>query len=109
MSKEIIWKPSKDLVENSKLTKFLNFSKIQNYNELEKKSLTDPGWLWDSVIKFSDLKFFKPYSKIIMLGFGVSYLKKSIIPIYIIPINPRGCMSLGTCATCMANKCMLTN
>ena len=37
MSKEIIWKPSKDLVENSKLTKFLNFSKIQDYNELEKK------------------------------------------------------------------------
>ena len=30
MSKEIIWKPSKDLVENSKLTKFLNFSKIIN-------------------------------------------------------------------------------
>ena len=54
MSKEIIWKPSKDLVENSKLTKFLNFSEIQDYNELEKKSLTDPGWLWDSVINFSD-------------------------------------------------------
>ena len=64
MSKEIIWKPSKDLVENSKLTKFLNFSKIQDYNELEKKSLTDPGWLWDSVIKFSDLKFFICNSKL---------------------------------------------
>ena len=75
MSKEIIWKPSKDLVENSKLTKFLNFSKIQDYNELEKKSLTDPGWLWDSVIKFSDLKFFKPYSKIIDESKGIPWTK----------------------------------
>ena len=75
MSKEIIWKPSKDLVENSKLTKFLNFSKIKDYNELEKKSLTDPGWLWDSVIKFSDLKFFKPYSKIIDESKGIPWTR----------------------------------
>ena len=75
MSKEIIWKPSKDLVENSKLTKFLNFSKIKDYNELEKKSLTDPGWLWDSVIKFSDLKFFEPYSKIIDESKGIPWTR----------------------------------
>ncbi len=75
VSKEIIWKPSKDLVKNSKLTKFLNFSKIQDYNELEKKSLTDPGWLWDNVIKFSDLKFFKPYSKIIDESKGIPWTR----------------------------------
>ena len=75
VSKEIIWKPPKDLVENSKLTKFLNFSKIQDYNELEKKSLTDPGWLWDNVIKFSDLKFFKPYSKIIDESKGIPWTR----------------------------------
>ena len=64
MSKEIIWKPSKDLIKNSKLTKFLNFSKTKDYDDLEKISSSDPGWLWDNVIKFADLKFFKPYSKI---------------------------------------------
>ena len=38
MSKEIIWQPSKDLIENSKLTKFLNFSKTKDYEDLEKKA-----------------------------------------------------------------------
>ncbi len=65
MSKEIIWQPSKELIENSKLTKFIQHCKLKNYDELEKKSFSDPGWLWDNVIKFSDLKFYKPYSKIL--------------------------------------------
>ena len=64
MSKEIIWQPSKELIENSKLTKFIQHCKLKNYDELEKKSFSDPGWLWDNVIKFSDLKFYKSYSKI---------------------------------------------
>ncbi len=64
MSKEIIWRPSKEQIENSKLTKFIQHCKLKNYDELEKKSFFDPGWLWDNVIKFSDLKFYKPYSKI---------------------------------------------
>ncbi len=65
MSKEIIWQPSKELIENSKLTKFIHYCKLKNYDELEKISFSDPGWLWDNVIKFSDLKFYKPYSKIL--------------------------------------------
>ena len=65
MSKEIIWQPSKEQIKNSKLTKFIQYCKLNNYDELEKKSFSDPGWLWDNVIKFSDLKFYKPYSKIL--------------------------------------------
>ena len=75
MSKEIIWRPSKDLIENSKLTKFLNFSKTKDYDDLEKKSSSDPGWLWDNVIKFADLKFFKPYSKIMDESKGIPWTK----------------------------------
>ena len=55
MSKEIIWQPSKEQIENSKLTKFIQHCKLKNYDELERKSFSDPGWLWDNVIKFWDL------------------------------------------------------
>jgi len=65
VSKEIIWQPSKEQIENSKLTKFIQHCKLKNYDELEKKSFSDPGWLWDNVIKFSDITFYKPYSKIL--------------------------------------------
>ena len=75
MSKEIIWQPSKDQIENSKLTKFIQHCKLKNYDELEKKSFSDPGWLWDNVIKFSDLKFYKPYSKILDESKGTPWTK----------------------------------
>ncbi len=75
MSKEIIWQPSKEQIENSKLTKFIQHCKLKNYDELEKKSFSDPGWLWDNVIKFSDIKFYKPYSKILDESKGVPWTR----------------------------------
>jgi len=75
VSKEIIWQPSKEQIENSKLTKFIQHCKLKNYDELEKKSFSDPGWLWDNVIKFSDLKFYKPYSKILDESKGIPWTK----------------------------------
>jgi len=75
VSKEIIWQPSKELIENSKLTKFIQHCKLKNYDELEKKSFSDPGWLWDNVIKFSDLKFYRPYSKILDESKGTPWTK----------------------------------
>ena len=57
VSKEIIWKPTKDLIDNSKLSKFIKFCELKNYDELESKSLNEPGWLWDNVIKFFSIKF----------------------------------------------------
>jgi len=75
VSKEIIWQPSKEQIENSKLTQFIQHCKLKNYDELEKKSFSDPGWLWDNVIKFSDLKFYKPYSKILDESKGTPWTK----------------------------------
>ena len=75
MSKEIIWKPTKDLIDNSKLSKFIKFCELKNYDELENKSLKEPGWLWDNVIKFSQLNFYKPYTKIMDESKGVPWTK----------------------------------
>ena len=75
MSKEIIWHPSKDLVDNSKLSKFIKFCELKNYDELENKSLKEPGWLWDNVIKFSQLNFYKPYTSIMDESKGAPWTK----------------------------------
>ena len=75
MSKEIIWKPTKDLIDNSKLSKFIKFCELKNYDELEDKSLKEPGWLWDNVIKFSQLSFYKPYTKIMDESKGAPWTK----------------------------------
>ena len=65
MTKPIIWEAPDSIKKKSKLTQFLKYCNVSNYDDLEKKSFSDPGWLWDNVIKFSDLKFYKPYKKIL--------------------------------------------
>ena len=65
MTKPIIWEAPDSIKKKSKLTQFLKYCNISNYDDLEKKSFSDPGWLWDNVIKFSDLKFYNPYKKIL--------------------------------------------
>ena len=65
MTKPIIWEALDSIKKKSKLTQFLKHCNVSNYDNLEKKSFSDPGWLWDNVIKFSNLKFYKPYKKIL--------------------------------------------
>ena len=65
MTKPIIWEAPDNIKNKSKLTQFLKHCNVSNYDNLEKKSFSDPGWLWDNVIKFSNLKFYKPYKKIL--------------------------------------------
>ena len=65
MTKPIIWEAPDSIKKKSKLTQFLKHCNFSNYDDLEKKSFSDPGWLWDNVIKFSNLKFYKPYKKIL--------------------------------------------
>ena len=65
MTKPIIWEAPDSIKKKSKLTQFLKYCNVSNYDDLEKKSFSDPGWLWDNVIKFSDLKFYNPYKKIL--------------------------------------------
>ena len=65
MTKPIIWEAPDSIKKKSKLTQFLKYCNVSNYDDLEKKSFSDPGWLWDNVIKFSNLKFYKPYKKIL--------------------------------------------
>ena len=75
MTKKVIWNPPAELIENSKLTKFIKYCSVKNYDELEIKSKSDPGWLWENVIKFSDIKFFKNYKKIIDEANGAPWTK----------------------------------
>ena len=75
MTKEIVWTPPEEIIKNSKLTSFIQYCNLKNYDTLESKALQKPGWLWDSVIKFSDLKFYKNYEQIMDESDGIPWTK----------------------------------
>ncbi len=69
------WYPSQSLIDNSNLTRFFDFVGIYDYQELTKKADEDSGWFYDQVIKFTDIRFYKPYEKIVDLSRGIPWAR----------------------------------
>ncbi|MCP5053567.1 MAG: AMP-dependent synthetase, partial [bacterium] len=62
---EIVWKPTKEYIERSRLKDFMNTHNLQTFDQLMKRSTGDIAWFTDAVLKFLDIKFQKPYSKVV--------------------------------------------
>ena len=58
------WSPSAALIASSGQSEFLKAEGLHSFEEMEARARQDPGWLWDAVIRFGDLKFYQPYAKI---------------------------------------------
>ena len=54
---DIVWQPTKELLANSQIQKFIHAAGVADYDELLAKSDQDPAWFWDTAIKFLDIKF----------------------------------------------------
>ncbi|UCC79985.1 MAG: AMP-binding protein [Candidatus Zixiibacteriota bacterium] len=69
----IVWKPSKDYIERSNLKKFMDLHGIGSFDELMEKSTSEIAWFTETVLKFLDIKFQKPYSKVVDLSSGIQF------------------------------------
>jgi acetyl-CoA synthetase len=73
--KDIVWKPSKDYIENANITRFMRKHCINDYDELIKKSTDDIEWFWHEVIKDLEIEFFHPYTKVYDNSNGIQWTK----------------------------------
>jgi acetyl-CoA synthetase len=73
MAGEFAWRPSREVVEASNYAKFMRDHQIANFDELLKKADADPGWFYDAVIRWFDIRFSKPYSKILDVSKGPAW------------------------------------
>jgi acetyl-CoA synthetase len=69
----IVWKPNKDYLDNARLTDFMRQHGIRDFAELMQRSTTDVAWFTDAVLKFLDIQFYKPYSKVVDLSKGIAW------------------------------------
>jgi len=72
---DIVWKPSPEQIEHANLTKFMHLHNIKDFDELMQKSTSDVAWFTDSVLKFLDIQFYEPYSKVVDLSEGIQFPK----------------------------------
>ncbi len=70
---EIVWTPTKDYLETSHLNAFMNQHNIASFQQLMERSTQDVAWFTDAILKYLDIHFQKPYSKVVDLSDGIQF------------------------------------
>lgn len=72
---DIVWRPTADYIERAHLTAFMRQHGIKEFDELMSRSTTDIAWFTDAVLKYLDIQFYEPYSKVVDLSEGIQFPK----------------------------------
>jgi acetyl-CoA synthetase len=69
----VVWSPSPQDVEGANVTRLMRAHGIDDYDELQRRSVDDIGWFWDAVIRDLDIEFFEPFSEVSDSSAGVEW------------------------------------
>jgi acetyl-CoA synthetase len=72
---DIVWRPTPAHIEHANLTAFMRTYGIKDFGELMQKSTSDVAWFTDAVLKFLDIQFYEPYTKVVDLTDGIQFPK----------------------------------
>lgn len=67
---DIMWKPSKDLVEAANVTRFMEKHNIQGHDQLLRRSREDPEWFWPAIVEDLGIEWFKEPEAVLDLSEG---------------------------------------
>jgi acetyl-CoA synthetase len=70
---EIVWQPTAEYTEPSRLRHFMNRQGIANLDELQKRSTHDLDWFWNAVLEDLQIEFYQSYSKVLDLSRGIAW------------------------------------
>ncbi|MBV9413141.1 MAG: AMP-binding protein [Acidimicrobiia bacterium] len=48
---------------------------IEHFDDLERRSIEDPGWFWDAVVKFLNIDFPTPYRQVLDVSDGIPWAR----------------------------------
>lgn len=69
------WIPDAERIATSRLTEFIGFCGCDGFDALYRRADSNPGWFWDKVIQFSDIRFGRPYDRIMDDSEGIEWTK----------------------------------
>ncbi|MGZ9225001.1 MAG: AMP-binding protein, partial [Anaerolineales bacterium] len=72
---DIVWRPTVDYIERAHLTAFMRQHEIKDFDALMSRSTADITWFTNAVLKYLDIQFYEPYSKVVDLSEGIQFPK----------------------------------
>jgi acetyl-CoA synthetase len=65
MSDEIVWRPTPEVIERARITRLMRSLGVTTLEELQRRSVDDPEWYWNGVMKDLGLRWLTPYTKVL--------------------------------------------
>jgi acetyl-CoA synthetase len=70
---EIAWRPTREYIDNSRLTAFIDRHRLRNYDELLRRSIAEPHWFWRAVLDDLGIEFYEPYTEVLDTSGGIPW------------------------------------
>jgi acetyl-CoA synthetase len=68
-----VWFPADPAFTN--VGRFMAAHGIEHFEDLERRSIEDPEWFWDAVVKFLDIDFPTPYRQVLDVSDGIPWAR----------------------------------
>jgi len=72
---DVIWEPSPEVIERTRLKRFMDRHGIESFDELLARADADVDWFWDAAIKDIDVAFYRDYDRVVDLSGGKQWAK----------------------------------
>lgn len=71
----IVWRPDADLLRDSNVARFMAAEGIAGFPDLVTRSIDEPEWFWDAVVRFLGIRFSHPYERVLDTSDGIPWAK----------------------------------
>jgi acetyl-CoA synthetase len=70
---EIVWTPDDEVVQQSRLKRFMDRHGLDSLGALMERSARDVAWFWEAALEDLGIEFYEPYDQIVDLSRGVQW------------------------------------
>jgi acetyl-CoA synthetase len=70
---KIVWRPTAEHMERSRIARFMRSQGIGTLAELQRRSVEDPEWYWDAVVKDLGVRWSRPYTRVLDVSRGIQW------------------------------------
>jgi acetyl-CoA synthetase len=70
---EIAWHPPPDALERSRIGRFMREHGLSSLAELQRRSVSEPAWYWDAVVRHLGVRFSRAYHTVLDASRGLAW------------------------------------
>ena len=74
-ARDIVWRPTPDYIERSRLRRFMRDVGVESYDALLAWATADPARFWDAAVRDLGLEFYRPYTRTLDLSRGLPWAR----------------------------------